>query len=98
LPPETFPDLKISQNAFAAEDPPRTPLGELTALAIPLARLGEGKGRKMTEGRKGKKEEGRERQGSKGRETPQTKSLGTALVPTVILNCIFCLSISLCVY
>jgi len=42
---------KYPQNAFAAGAPPRTPLGEFTALPRPVARLrgGERKGREGKE-------------------------------------------------
>jgi len=41
-PSETFRQLKIHHNAFAAGALPRTPLGELTTLPKPPRRLGRG--------------------------------------------------------
>jgi len=85
LPPDTFLSRK---NAFAGGAPPRTPLGELTALPqIPQLVMGEG-----PPGRGGKRKRG----GGKGREggkgsgrdgkgkcyPPRMKILATALLAT----------------
>ena len=45
-----FSELKIYENAFAAGAPPRTPLGELTALPRPPSWFW-GRGRKGVHGR-----------------------------------------------
>jgi len=69
LPPETVPDLKVLQNAFAAG----APVGQLTGLPRLFTRLGEGREGKKRKGGKGgkgkKRKKGRREDGKlwKGR-------------------------------
>ena len=64
MPPETFPGLKISQNAFAAGVPPVTPLWSSQRSPGPIAGLGEERG---MERREGKEESGTEEKGEEGK-------------------------------
>ena len=75
MPPETFPDLKISPKYVAADAPPQTPLGSST-----LAGLwgGEEKGMERREvsgeqGNEGKGEKGSGRKGRVGKKNPKLK-------------------------
>jgi len=63
LPPGAIFVLKIHQNAYAAGDSPRTPLGKLTEFPDPLAGF-QGAASRQRRGEKGRRREGmRKREG-----------------------------------
>jgi len=64
LQPDAFCDHTMQQNVTAARDPPRTPLGELTALLQspdPLAGFKRGREGWEEKGRRGARREGKGR-------------------------------------